>query len=207
MIRPVVMCKAPVAGRVKTRLQPHYSAAEAAALHAAMAGHVIRRLARLFPHTWIAADDPAHPFFRAFGLPVLPQGSGDLGARLRRMLQLATDYGAHGVLFTGTDSPHASDARLLAAMRALAHVDVVIGPVEDGGYDLIGMRGHHTGLFSYVPWGTHRVLGVTLRRLRQSGLSCRLLSKGFDVDTPEDVRRSRRLLAAAGVPFPPETHA
>jgi len=152
---------------------------------------VIGRMARLFPDTWIAADEPGHAFFRRFGLTVMPQGSGDLGARMCRLLRLAMDYGAAGVLFVGTDSPHVSDARLQAAMRALAHVDVVIGPVEDGGYDLIGIRGAFPMLFDDIPWGTSAVLAATLARIRDAGLHFRLLGKSFDVDTPADLERSR----------------
>jgi len=187
------MCKAPVPGRVKTRMQPQYSAEQAAAIHAAMAASVINRIARLFPGMWLAVDDPAHPFFRGFDLPVVSQGEGDLGARLSRMLRLSMDYGASGALFTGTDSPHMSDARLFAAMRALATGDVVIGPVEDGGYDLIATCGAHHALFEDIPWGTRQVLRTTLLRLRRLDLRFRLLSTGFDVDTPTDLQRSMRM--------------
>jgi len=187
------MCKAPVPGRVKTRLQPQYSAEQAAAIHAAMATSVINRIARLFPGVWLAADDPAHPFFRSFDLPVVVQGEGDLGARLSRMLRLSMDYGASGALFTGTDSPHMSDTRLFAAMRALATSDVVIGPVEDGGYDLIATRGAHHALFEDIPWGTEQVLRATLLRLYRLDLRFRLLSTNFDVDTPADLQRSMRM--------------
>ncbi len=188
------MCKAPIAGRVKTRLQPEYSPAQAAAVHAAMARTFIEKIARLFPSAWVAADLPTHPFFAGFGLTIMPQGSGDLGARMSRMLLLALDYGAEGVLFTGTDSPHMSDARLLAAIRALVHVDVVIGPAEDGGYDLIGVRGAYLTLFSDIPWSTASVCDTTLARAQEAGLRYRCLSTGFDVDAPADVQRSQRIL-------------
>jgi len=192
MIRPVIMCKAPVAGCVKTRLQPEYSAEQAAEIHALMATSVISRLTRLFPNAWIAADKPAHRFFQAFDLPVVAQGEGDLGERLAHMLHIALDYGASGVLFSGTDNPHISDARLLAAIRMLANADIVIGPVEDGGYDLIAVRGLHEGIFANIPWSTERVLEETLEGVRRLGLKHRLLSMSFDVDTPADLLRCCR---------------
>lgn len=199
MIRPIVMCKAPVPGFVKTRLQPEYSASQASDIYAAMARAFITRIVRLFPHTWIAADDVADPFFSEFDLTVAGQGEGDLGERMSRLLRRAISQGATGVLFTGTDCPHMSDARLMAAMRSLSTSDTVIGPVRDGGYDLIGIRGLHAGVFANIPWSTVDVLDATLSRLHELGLNCRLLSPGFDVDTPDDLMRSLR----AGFRLPP----
>jgi len=192
MIRPIIFCKAPVAGRVKTRLQPAFTAEQAANIHAAMAICVIERTLRLFPQTWIAADDPYHPFFRRFDTPILTQGEGDLGQRMRRLTERAIAYGARGVLLLGTDSPHMSAVRLRCALRLLHQCDVVLGPVEDGGYDLLAMRAYVKGLFQDIAWGTSSVLNETLNRISESGLSYRCLSTGFDVDTPEDIARAVR---------------
>jgi len=192
MIRPIVFCKAPIAGKVKTRLQPEFSPMEAASIHAAMASCVIERVSKLFPHTWIAADDPSHIFFRQFDIPVLPQGEGDLGLRMCRLSERAIAYGARGVLLLGADSPHMSTARLHCAMRLLRRADVILGPVEDGGYDLLAVRGHADGLFRDITWGTSSVLDDTIKRVSELGLSWRCLSMGFDVDMPDDVARMLR---------------
>ncbi|MDQ6959718.1 MAG: TIGR04282 family arsenosugar biosynthesis glycosyltransferase [Mariprofundaceae bacterium] len=189
MIRPIVFCKAPVEGHVKTRLQPQFSSAQAANIHAAMAACVIERTLRLFPHTWIATDDPYHPFFHQFDASVLPQGEGDLGLRMSRLTARAIAYGARGVLLLGTDSPHMRVSRLRCALRLLHQYDVVLGPVEDGGYDLLAMRGHQKGLFQGITWGTSAVLNETMTRISELGLSSRCLSMGFDVDIPEDLAR------------------
>jgi len=189
VIRPIIMCKAPVAGAVKTRLVPFYSEMEAACLHAAMASLVIERTQRLFPNTWIAADDVLHPFFTGFDLPVLPQGRGDLGARMYRLVQRALNYGADAVILLGTDSPHMSEARLHAARFALKSNDVVLGPVQDGGYDLIGLRGCWAELFADIDWGTSQVLEQTLACTAALGLNHRCLCTSFDVDTAEDMQR------------------
>jgi len=189
VIRPIVMCKAPVAGAVKTRLVPFYSEQDAACLHTAMASLVIERAQRLFPNTWIAADDVSHPFFTDFDLPVLPQGGGDLGARMQRLVQRALSYGSDAVMFLGTDSPHMSEARLHAARIALKSSDVVLGPVQDGGYDLIALRGSWMELFTDINWGTSQVLEQTLVRITALGLSHRCLCTSFDVDTAEDMQR------------------
>jgi len=198
VICPIVFCKAPVAGRVKTRLQSTFTPEQAADIHAAMAACVIERTLRLFPQTWIAADDPYHPFFRRFNASVLPQREGDLGQRMSRLSERAIAYGAQGVLLLGTDSPHMGAARLHCALRLLHQCDVVLGPVEDGGYDLLAMRADVKGLFQDIAWGTSAVLNETVNRISESGLSYRCLSTGFDVDTPEDLAR----LFQAGFRFP-----
>jgi len=190
-IRVIIMCKAPVAGRVKTRLMSRYSATEAAGLHRAMAQTVIDRATRLFADVVIAADDMTHPFFAGFALPCCAQGEGDLGERMQRQVDHAFATGARAVLLLGTDSPHMTDARLLQAASGVKHADIVLGPVEDGGYDLIAMR-TATPVFSGVIWSSGEVLVQTLANIGQFGLSVTRLETGFDVDFPEEVDRARQ---------------
>jgi len=189
-IHVIIMCKAPVAGQVKTRLMCRYSAEEAASLHRAMAERVIARAKRLFTHVIIAADDPAHPFFAAFGLPLRAQGEGDLGVRMQRQIDAPFAAGAKGVLLLGTDSPHMADARLIEAAAALDAADVVLGPVEDGGYDLIALAAAHN-IFDGVAWSSADVLRRSVANAERQGLRVALLSESFDVDTPADLDRAR----------------
>ena len=203
-IQLFIMCKAPVAGSVKTRLFSHkvngearegalghYSPEQATALYARMAETVIRRASRLFDHVCIAADDPEHPFFSAFDLPLCSQGDGDLGQRMSRLMLQGFADGADAVMFLGTDSPHMPDSRLLQAMAALQNYDIVIGPVEDGGYDLIAMTGPED-VFDEIAWSSGQVLEQTLSHIRRLGLSCLQLDIGFDIDYPEDIERAKQ---------------
>jgi len=189
-MRVIIMCKAPVAGRVKTRLMSAYSAEEAAAIHAAMARTVIDRARRLFDDVWLAADDPEHPFFQQSGVPLRRQVTGNLGQRMASEVRRTFRDGASGVLLLGTDSPHMADGRLLAAARFVDQYDVVVGPVEDGGYDLIAMRAPHTSLFRGVAWGTERVLAQTCAIAEQHALTLKALPESFDVDTPAMLERA-----------------
>jgi len=189
-VRVIIMCKAPVPGRVKTRLMTLYSADEAAALHAAMATTVIKRAKRLFEDVVIAADDISHPFFADFGLTVIAQGEGDLGLRMNRQLAAAFADGAKAALLLGTDSPHMPDVRLIEAANALKHADVALGPVEDGGYDLVGMN-RLLSIFDDVLWSSGQVLKQTMTNIQHQGLSVKTLDTDFDVDFPEDIDRAR----------------
>ncbi|ATX81807.1 hypothetical protein Ga0123462_0938 [Mariprofundus ferrinatatus] len=188
-VHVIIMCKAPVAGRVKTRLIGRYSADQAATLHAEMAEEVVSRAARLFDNVLISADDPGHPFFSRFNLPVISQGEGNLGDRMHRMMVGTFADGAEGAMFLGTDSPHMQDERLIAAAEMLQSHDVVLGPVEDGGYDLIAMASAYP-LFDQINWSSPEVLAQTLKHVQKFNLSCAILDTEFDIDYPEDLERA-----------------
>lgn len=192
-VQVIIMCKAPVAGRVKTRLTPRYNAAQAMQIHQAMATTVIHRARELFDRVLVAADDPLHPFFSRFDLPVVAQKGGSLGDRMQRLLVQACMQRRDPVLFLGTDSPHMDSSRLQAAAEAIGEYDVVLGPVEDGGYDLIALNGPHTALFEGIAWGSDQVMQQTLRAAEAAGLSCLQLSSGFDIDTAADLERAGAL--------------
>jgi rSAM/selenodomain-associated transferase 1 len=185
------MCKAPVAGAVKTRLMSHYSAEQAAALHRAMATTVIERAKRLFDDVVIAADDCGHPFFSLFSLPLLSQGEGDLGERMHRQMQLAFADGVSAIMVLGTDSPHMPDARLLRAAEQLQYHDVIVGPVEDGGYDLIAMS-EPLSVFDAVAWSSDQVFEQTKLNIEQLALTSWQLDMAFDVDFPADIERAKQ---------------
>ncbi|NOR72888.1 MAG: DUF2064 domain-containing protein [Mariprofundaceae bacterium] len=189
-MRVIIMCKAPVAGRVKTRFTPAFTPEDAARLHQAMAEAVIRNTSVLFSDTWIASDNISHPFFGQFKLKLIDQGEGDLGDRMSRLMQMAFRDGADSLLFLGTDSPHMPDSRLQSAAEFLGRNDVVIGPVEDGGYDLIAMNRPHQELFSRIRWSSEHVLQETLQHVEQLHLKLKLLDISYDLDTPESLQRA-----------------
>ena len=189
-VRVMILCKAPVAGRVKTRLMPDYPAEEAARLHAAMARTVISRTRSLFTDVRIAADECGHPFFADLDLPVVAQGPGDLGERLISLSERAFAENGSPVLFLGTDCPHMPAERLMRAATLVRTHDVVLGPVEDGGYDLIACRRCLPGVFERIRWSSPHTLEDTLARINALGLSEALLDSSFDVDCAGDVARA-----------------
>ncbi len=192
-VQLIVMCKAPVSGFVKTRLSPPFSADEATAIHQAMAESVIERVSAMFSNIWVGTDDVTHPYFERFDLPIVDQGEGDLGDRMARLTSRAFADGASAALIVGTDSPHMPGSRLASAVGMLASFDVVVGPVEDGGYDLIAMNGAYTDLFRQIQWGSGVVLEQTLQRANTGGISVGQLDVSFDLDTPESLERAKLL--------------
>jgi rSAM/selenodomain-associated transferase 1 len=187
--RLIVMAKAPVAGRVKTRL------AREAGLGAAMrfARHGVTLLvqgvgvdARWSTSLAVLPDTAA--FSRAWprGVPLMPQGGGDLGQRMQRLMDCAPPG---PVVIIGTDIPDIARVHIAAAFRLLGRHDAVLGPAEDGGYWLVGMRRRPRVLrpFRSVRWSSAHALGDTLGNLR--GRFVALLPTLRDVDTGADFER------------------
>jgi len=188
----LVMCKAPVEGKVKTRLMTQYSAREAMQWHQAMASTVIERAQRLFSNVVVATDDVSHPFFRAFDVPLLSQGEGDLGERMIHVMR-ETCKPNEAVMFLGTDSPHMLNERLKQAQQTLQNHHVVLGAVEDGGYDLIAMRIPYVDMLKHIDWGTDKVLQQSVQKAEALALSYQILEPSFDVDTPDMLARAIKM--------------
>ena len=97
--------------------------------------------------------------------------------------------GAKRIVLVGADIPELSHEILTEAIRLLGHRDVVIGPAEDGGYYLIGMRKFFPAVFHDIPWGTSVVYHTTVHRLEASGIGFAKTKVLFDMDNPEDLSR------------------
>jgi hypothetical protein len=140
----IVFAKAPVAGRAKTRLIPALGAEGAAALAARLLDRALQQAAEagLAAIELCVSPDATHPRLQGaaarYGAALMPQGEGDLGARMQRAL--SRRLAAHPkVLLIGTDAP-SLDARVLrAAAAALDEHDAVFVPALDGGYALVGL--------------------------------------------------------------------
>jgi len=188
----------PEPGAVKTRLTPALGADGAAALYSAFTEDLCAALSRRFPLALACSPATRSPYFdrrqRRYGLILLPQGAGDLGARMERVAAVALTR-ASRVVLVGSDTPTLSAERVEQALRWLRRGHVVLGPSLDGGYYLLGLRAPLPGIFRRMPWGSERVLARTLARLRTEGVSYHLLPCGYDIDTPADVAVLRRHLA------------
>ena len=93
-------------------------------------------------------------------------------------------------ILVGSDIPLLTAGHFDEARETLSTADgVVLGPADDGGYYLIGMRRVYAQLFEGVAWGTSSVLTDTLRAADRSGIEARLIRAAYDVDTIEDLQR------------------
>jgi uncharacterized protein len=187
--RVVIFAKAPVPGRVKTRLIPALGADGAARLAGEMLAHTMREALASGLSAELCGDpDPA-----AWGLLLPPgdlrltaQGGGDLGQRLARAAARVTGEG-DAVLLIGADCPTLDRERLRAAAAALAAHDAVIHPAEDGGYVLLGLRRSDPALFKDMEWSTPGVARDTIARIGSLGWTLDVRETLRDVDEVEDL--------------------
>ena len=193
-----VFAKAARPGAVKTRLAP------------ALGDEGAARLAKAFREDTLAGlrrSAGVRPILAATereteeGVETWPQGSGDLGARLSRILRRALASSPAAVAI-GSDTPGLPPRLLERAREALLTSDAVLGPCEDGGFYLIGVRKLPRGLLSGLPWSTGETFEKTLARLRERGMATVVLPPWFDVDRPEDLERLRGLLSRRVISAP-----
>lgn len=136
------------------------------------------------------------------GIRLVAQQGRDLGERLATVLAGLLGAGHAGAMAIDSDSPTLPMAHVLEAADVLARgaADLVLGPSEDGGYYLVGLRQPRPALFAGIPWSTDQVLSLTLEAARRLGLRTHLLPEWFDVDTERDLRRLRAAVAAGDGP-------
>ncbi|MBT5569587.1 MAG: glycosyltransferase [Alphaproteobacteria bacterium] len=182
----VVFARAPMRGAVKSRLATDIGKDAALAFYRRALHDIIWRLGR-DPRwqTWLAVtpDSAARQVAlwpRVPGLRVVPQGEGDLGARMAAPL--------HGlppgpVVIVGSDIPELAPSHVKQAFDELGRHDMVFGPASDGGYWLVGAQRRPVphGLFANVRWSSEYALADTRAGLPQSNRVA-LLDPLDDVD-------------------------
>jgi hypothetical protein len=196
--RLLVFAKAPVPGQVKTRLVPSMGPSAATALYEQLVLNILSIAidAHVGPVDLWCAPSSNHPFFlqcvQKFQIILLNQIESDLGSRMAHAFQQTLRTAAYALLI-GTDCPSLTVHDLQEAAGVLRQgIDAVIGPTEDRGYFLIGLRRYAPELFTGISWGTGSVLHQTRLRLRDLGWKWNELSERWDVDRPEDVERLKR---------------
>jgi rSAM/selenodomain-associated transferase 1 len=196
MAQIIVFAKAPRPGEVKTRLCPPLLPQDAATLHARMVRRTLATACAAAPgqvelHCSPPIDDP---FFascaRDHGVVLCAQADGDIGERMAHAMRDASR--TRPLLLIGTDCPARSTDDLRIALHALeAGNDAVLGPVEDGGYSLIGLSRFEPAIFEEIEWSTAQVGAQTRARFTRLGLRWLDLAMSWDVDLPDDLHRLR----------------
>jgi rSAM/selenodomain-associated transferase 1 len=121
----------------------------------------------------------------------LPQEEGDLGARIRAVMETLFEEGARAVALIGSDLPHITAARIVEAFQLLEEDPkaLVLGPAADGGYYLIAAR-HVPRVFAGIDWGSALVLQQTERAAAADGRRVHRVASLADVDTADTLRRA-----------------
>ena len=194
----IIFVKAARPGQVKTRLAEKIGAEGACAAYRQIAGIVRDKLRSMTNvQARFTPDDAALEIARWLprGWDAAPQGQGELGERLRNAFRDGFKNGAERVVIIGSDAPDVCREDIKEAFAALAERDVILGPAEDGGYWLIGLRSEQGRLFEEISWSSDSVLAETVARAKESKLKVHLLHILSDIDTVEDWRRFQTRVA------------
>jgi rSAM/selenodomain-associated transferase 1 len=204
----LVFARLPRPGRVKTRLIPALGPHGATRLYAHLLERTLASAAQLQDTTLQFWCDPAgeapeacSELAKRYGMTPHLQSGQDLGSRMHHALETALDRFDAAVLI-GSDCPDLDAGYLGQAFVQLADHDVVIGPADDGGYILIGMKRAQPRLFEPLPWGTRDVLDQTRLRLTRNGCRWAELPTLRDIDGPEDLAHFPELAEIAGATAP-----
>jgi rSAM/selenodomain-associated transferase 1 len=193
------MTKAPEPGKVKTRLTPPLTAEESAGLNKCFLRDIalsIEAAAQESPARGVGVYTPvgaesAYAEILPADFLLLAQRGTDFGERLLFAAEDLFKVGFGSVCLINSDSPTVAASSFIEAARILAESAdrVVLGPSDDGGYYLIGLKARHRRLFEEIEWSTERVLEQTTERARELGLEVHCLPNGFDVDDAATLHR------------------
>lgn len=191
------MTKAPQAGRVKTRLTPPLTHEEAAALNVSFLQDTARAISEAGKQTrgvgvfTPAGADAAYGGILPDHFYLIAQRGDGFGERLNAAVDDLLHVGFAACCLIDSDSPTVTaDAFNSAARELLRKEDrIVIGPSDDGGYYLIGMRRLHSRIFDQIDWSTEHVLAQTIERAREIGIEPLMLPTFYDIDDRATLRR------------------
>jgi rSAM/selenodomain-associated transferase 1 len=194
----IVMTKVPIAGTVKTRLQPFLDAEQCAALAECFLLDTVNKINSL-KIKLIIAYSPVEQ--RDVLLEMLPehgnfieQKGANLGNKMFHAFEFAFTDGADSVVLIGTDSPTFPKEFIIEAFESLSKTDAVLGATTDGGFYLIGLRSLKKELFEDVEWSSPRTFEQTVRNIENADLKLSFLPLWYDVDTPEDLEKLKNEL-------------
>lgn len=194
----IICSRYPQAGRSKTRLIPYIGAQQAALLQKRMTEKLLVEADTLYHRTQIPSS-----LFYSDGSPFLmqewlgkrhfvEQHDGDLGQRMEHAFRYMFSLGYSRIILVGSDIPALNTHLLESAFNTLENHDTVLGPTEDGGYYLIGIKKDafphlSKALFHNIPWSTKTVFSLSSMQIREAGYSLTCLPTLRDIDHYSDL--------------------
>lgn len=188
-----LFAKAPVAGKAKQRLAPQLDPQQSAEVAFALLRHAANLVERGWPGERVlnVASNPRHEAFARYRnsarWSIRVQPDADLGERMREALQAGIER-AGAAIVVGTDIPGLDEEILARAYACLEAGQEVVGPSQDGGFYLLGLRHIPPRLFEHIQWGGAGVYAGLMANARQLGRLIKPLPTLCDCDHFEDLR-------------------
>ena len=193
-----VMTKAPRAGQVKTRLVPPLTNQEAANLNACFLRDTATAILAACRGNAIGVgvytpvdSEPEYVGILPMEFQLIPQRGDGFGERLGFAVEDLFRCGFSSVCLIDSDSPTVSSAAYEQAVSLLCQTGdrVVLGPSDDGGYYLIGLKQNHRAIFEEIDWSTQHVFDQTRKRAEDLNLEVAVLPASYDIDDATTLRR------------------
>lgn len=184
-----LFCRYPEEGKVKTRIAAESGDQAALAIYERMLNVVFENLNKSdysfeVHHT---GGDRIEVEYWLQNMVSRPQANGDLGEKLSYAVKNWFEFQNEPLVIIGSDQLEIDNAVLQEVEEKLESCDIVLGPAEDGGYYLIGLRKECPEIFKNISWGTETVLAETVDRINESGMSYFQLPVRADIDYFSDV--------------------
>ncbi|MDD5408721.1 MAG: TIGR04282 family arsenosugar biosynthesis glycosyltransferase [Candidatus Omnitrophica bacterium] len=183
----IVFAKEPKAGKVKTRLQGYLSKKMCVKLYKAFLTDTLElaRGLKCFDKVLAYTSTARQPEYLrtiAGGFLFYKQTGRGLGERMHNAFKFARRMNSHKTVLIGSDSPNLPAKYIKEAYGRLDKSDIVLGPSQDGGYYLIGLKEPCGMLFKGIKWGSETVFDNTVKNAENTGKKLSILEKWYDVD-------------------------
>lgn len=199
-MKDAIICftRVPVPGHTKTRLMPLLAKEQCAELHTAFLYDISEVCGEFGCDTFICFEEGAgwqtlRGIF-PYAVSMLPQRGDGLGERMYNAIRSVLAMGYGKCVLIGSDIPEITVAHLQSGFDALESADVTLGPTEDGGYYLVGMKKPNKAVFEKQEYGTDSVYDNAVAAVKEAGLSFAPAMMCRDVDTPQDLMELKKRL-------------
>jgi len=184
----IVFQKNPEPGNVKTRLAKDIGYEKATEIYVFLLAHTHQQVQKVNADIFVYFQGGINENYVVLPRYYLAhQEEGDLGKKMEVAFNEIFNYGYKEVLIIGSDCYELNHSIIEEGFQALSMHDLVIGPTEDGGYYLLGMKKAHSFLFKNKPWSTSSIYKLTSEEANSHGLKIYNLPMLSDVDTIEDL--------------------
>lgn len=184
----LILTRNPELGKCKTRLAAKVGDTAALDIYKFLLLHTVSITQDLQVEKWVLYSENIweDDIWSNLGYKKKLQVGEDLGERMSHAFAEGFRAGFENIIVIGSDMFHLDQSDLEKAFIQLQSNDYVVGPAEDGGYYLLGMKSLQTALFENKAWGTDTVLSDTLKDLRSKTVY--FLDERNDVDHYEDIK-------------------
>ena len=184
----LIFTRNPEFGKVKTRLARDIGHQAALDIYKFLLAHTAKICTPLDTEkaVYYSEEIPNNDLWNATVFQKKKQIGEDLGERMQNAFAEGFNLGYSKIIIIGSDLYDIETKDLEQAFNVLNNHEIVIGPAEDGGYYLLGMKQLHPKLFKNKNWGTATVLQDTINELKKSNY--KLLEKRNDVDLYSDIK-------------------